>query len=181
MVVYGLFTAIAIWVISDEKYVFDVKHHWTGCAGVPCKIPRADDHRLALAGTSRPPFGRALRPTRTGADSLAPPLSTRGQLIAPRPAMRLHRRFIYAVEMGFYAFSIPHLLLFETKRKDFFVMVMHHLVTLLLIAFSLSFNFMRIGVPVMALHDVCDIFLEGAKAFKYTSRVRQPSQARASS
>jgi len=123
LTVYSLFTAVGVWVLWDEKYVFDVVHHWTGCAGVPCTVERAMDHRL-----------------------------------------------LYAVEMGFYAFALPHLFLFEVKRKDFWVMLAHHLVTLALIGFSLTYNFMRIGVPVMVLHDACDIFLEGAKALKYTCK-----------
>lgn len=82
------------------------------------------------------------------------------------------RRLLYSVELGFYIFSIPYLLFFESKRKDFLVMLLHHACTSLLILLSFALNFMRVGLAIMFLHDVCDIFLETAKVWNYTTKAR---------
>jgi len=79
-------------------------------------------------------------------------------------------RLLYSVELGFYIFSIPYLLFFESKRKDFLVMLLHHACTSLLILLSFALNFMRVGLAIMFLHDVCDIFLETAKVWNYTTK-----------
>jgi ceramide synthetase len=71
------------------------------------------------------------------------------------------------VELGMYV----HMLLmhfFERRRKDFVEMVLHHIVTLLLIVFSFLFDFRRIGVVIMLVHDVSDPFLEFAKLANYS-------------
>lgn len=56
---------------------------------------------------------------------------------------------------------------FETKRKDFVEMLIHHVVTLLLLCFSWMVNFSRIGALVLAVHDICDVFLHAAKLLNY--------------
>lgn len=42
----------------------------------------------------------------------------------------------YMCECGFYLYSIAALLTWETRRKDFSVMMSHHIVTVILISFS---------------------------------------------
>ncbi len=39
----------------------------------------------------------------------------------------------------------------------------HHVATLALLVYSYWVNFTRVGVMIMLVHDVSDIFLEGAK------------------
>lgn len=56
---------------------------------------------------------------------------------------------------------------FETKRKDFWQMFSHHVITIMLISFSWICNIHRVGSLFMAIHDCADIFLEGAKALRY--------------
>lgn len=46
------------------------------------------------------------------------------------------------------------------QYKDFMMMLVHHLATILLIIISYTNNMIRYGTLVMCLHDVSDIFLE---------------------
>ena len=56
---------------------------------------------------------------------------------------------------------------FDVKRKDFWMMFVHHAVTIFLMSFSWTCNFYKVGTLVLIIHDVADIFLESAKLFKY--------------
>ncbi|CAI9769122.1 unnamed protein product [Fraxinus pennsylvanica] len=73
----------------------------------------------------------------------------------------------YMCQCGFYIYSIAALLTWGTRRKDFSVMMSHHVVTVILIAYSYMARFFRIGAVTLALHDASDVFLEAAKVFKY--------------
>ena len=44
--------------------------------------------------------------------------------------------------------------------QDFWVMFLHHIATVILIAFSYSINMLNIGMLITNLHDFSDIFLE---------------------
>lgn len=48
----------------------------------------------------------------------------------------LGERFIYCLELGFYVQAIPMIFFWETKRKDRWEMVAHHIATVILIAYS---------------------------------------------
>jgi len=82
-------------------------------------------------------------------------------------AMKNSLYYYYLLEGGFYL-SLMVSQLFDTKRKDFWEMFLHHIVTLTLIAGSYWGGTYRIGALVMVMHDVADIFLEGAKMSVYT-------------
>nr|KJB79304.1 hypothetical protein B456_013G043800 [Gossypium raimondii] len=73
-------------------------------------------------------------------------------------------------QCGFYIYSIAALLTWETRRKDFAVMMSHHVITVILIGYSYITSFFRIGSIILALHDASDVFLEAAKVFKYSER-----------
>lgn len=66
-------------------------------------------------------------------------------------------------------YAIPYAHMFETRRKDFWATMSHHIVTVLLIGFSYFLGFTKIGLVIMFLHDVCDPFLELAKLGGYAS------------
>jgi hypothetical protein len=59
---------------------------------------------------------------------------------------------------------------FDVKRGDFWAMLLHHLATIGLILFSYLCNYVRAGTLVLLCHDISDLFLEGAKLFKYAGK-----------
>lgn len=56
-------------------------------------------------------------------------------------------------------------------------MFLHHIVTVLLLAFSWTCNFHRIGALVMVIHDSADVPLDGAKIFSYLKMQRLSNAA----
>ncbi|KAE8661538.1 ASC1-like protein 3 [Hibiscus syriacus] len=82
----------------------------------------------------------------------------------PNQELKISLSLFYMCQCGFYIYSIVALLTWETRRKDFAVMMSHHVITAILI------GFFRIGSVVLALHDASDVFLEAAKIFKYSGR-----------
>lgn len=57
--------------------------------------------------------------------------------------------------------------LIDPKKKDFIQMCIHHIVTILLISLSYTVKCIRVGVCIMILFDIADIFLHTGKIFKY--------------
>ena len=78
--------------------------------------------------------------------------------------------FFYCLSTGWYIQSIHYLLFIETRRKDWLESMIHHGVTLALLALSYYVNLTRIGCMIILLHDVNDIFLELAKMCKYVDK-----------
>ncbi|XP_010479451.1 PREDICTED: LAG1 longevity assurance homolog 2-like [Camelina sativa] len=73
-------------------------------------------------------------------------------------------------QCGFYVYSVAALLAWETRRKDFAVMMSHHIITIILIGSSYLVGFFRIGSIILAIHDASDVFMESAKIFKYSGK-----------
>lgn len=74
----------------------------------------------------------------------------------------------YMISMSFYwALTVSQFR--DIKRKDFWQMFVHHVVTLLLLALSWVCNLHRVGSLVLIVHDCADIFLEAAKITKYAN------------
>ncbi|KAM7470660.1 hypothetical protein LguiA_008843 [Lonicera macranthoides] len=88
----------------------------------------------------------------------------------PNQELKLPMQLVYMCQCGFYLYSIAALLTWETRRKDFSVMMSHHVVTVFLIGYSYITRFFRIGSVILALHDASDVFLEAAKVFKYSEK-----------
>lgn len=72
----------------------------------------------------------------------------------------------YVLETVYYSGSFVTMF-FEEKQSDFYLMIWHHFVTLLLIGFSYRFNFLRYGAFLMILHDASDPWMEAAKLAVY--------------
>nr|XP_023913432.1 LAG1 longevity assurance homolog 2 isoform X1 [Quercus suber]POF09371.1 lag1 longevity assurance like 2 [Quercus suber] len=88
----------------------------------------------------------------------------------PNQEFPLPLKLYYMCQCGFYTYSIAALLTWETRRKDFSVMMSHHVITVALIGYSYITRFFRIGSIILALHDASDVFMEAAKVFKYSEK-----------
>mmetsp|Transcript_21826 Transcript_21826/g.56922 ORF Transcript_21826/g.56922 Transcript_21826/m.56922 type:complete len:373 (+) Transcript_21826:276-1394(+) len=88
--------------------------------------------------------------------------------IAGVPAMHSPRelRAFYAVEFGFYVSQLLSVLT-KKRKKDFWQMVAHHVITATLIGWSYTFGALRVGIIIMVCHSSFDPFLNMAKCFHY--------------
>jgi len=73
----------------------------------------------------------------------------------------------YMVQFSFYLHSVYATLYLDVWRKDSVLMMAHHFTTLLLIGFSYNYRYTNVGILVLFLHDITDIFLESAKLLVY--------------
>ncbi|KAI5084530.1 hypothetical protein GOP47_0000699 [Adiantum capillus-veneris] len=88
----------------------------------------------------------------------------------PHQPLKLPLKLYYTSQCGFYVYGLVALIVWETRRKDFGVMFAHHIITILLISFSYSARFLRVGAMTLALHDVSDLIMELAKLCKYSGK-----------
>uniref|UniRef100_A0A4W4F7H9 TLC domain-containing protein n=1 Tax=Electrophorus electricus TaxID=8005 RepID=A0A4W4F7H9_ELEEL len=72
----------------------------------------------------------------------------------------------YMLELSFY-WSLLLCVSVDVKRKDFREQIIHHIATIVLMGFSYSGNYVRVGTLVMLVHDSSDFLLESAKMFNY--------------
>jgi len=55
----------------------------------------------------------------------------------------------------------------EERHKDYVMMYLHHIVTIMLVWGSYSFNYVRVGTVVLFVHDLSDIIVDLLKIFNY--------------
>uniref|UniRef100_A0A7E4UZF9 TLC domain-containing protein n=1 Tax=Panagrellus redivivus TaxID=6233 RepID=A0A7E4UZF9_PANRE len=72
----------------------------------------------------------------------------------------------YMLETGFY-YALFFGSVFDVKRSDFWQLVLHHVITIMLLSVSWTINFVRIGTLVLICHDISDIILEAGKLVRY--------------
>ncbi|SBT72567.1 translocation associated membrane protein, putative [Plasmodium malariae] len=76
--------------------------------------------------------------------------------------------YFYLIQMSFWT-SCLFYLKYEKKRKDFYVFVLHHLSTILLLLYSHIMNFWRIGLLILFVHDIVDVALYISKTLNYSN------------
>ncbi|KAI0526200.1 TLC domain-containing protein [Xylaria bambusicola] len=77
-------------------------------------------------------------------------------------------KFYYLFQAAFWVQQAMVMILgLETRRRDFRELVVHHIVTVSLIALSYRFHFTMMGVLVYVTHDISDFFLATSKALNY--------------
>ncbi|KAI4503414.1 hypothetical protein M0802_001636 [Mischocyttarus mexicanus] len=68
----------------------------------------------------------------------------------------------WLISIAFYSVStITHF--FETKRKDFWQVFIHHIITIAIILLIWIVNLLRVGSLILLVHDIPEVFLELAK------------------
>jgi len=87
--------------------------------------------------------------------------------IAP---METTLQLFYLFQFGFYWHTLYSHLTVEVERSDYWPLLFHHIVAILLIYVSYKIGFYRIGLLVLVAHDTNDVFLEIGKIFIYTKR-----------
>lgn len=76
-------------------------------------------------------------------------------------------RNYYLFQLAFWMSCLAFINL-ETRRKDFSIMLLHHVVTIVLVLISYCCSFWKIGVVVLVLHDMGDVFLYLSKSLHYS-------------
>jgi hypothetical protein len=93
--------------------------------------------------------------------------NTTSMWVALPHSMSFSFYLFYAYQCGFYVYSLFATLFLDVRRNDWPYLILHHVVTMYLILYSWQWGFVRIGITILFLHDVSDIFLEAAKGFNY--------------
>lgn len=76
-------------------------------------------------------------------------------------------RALYLAQLAIWAFTaISHRFL-EARHKDYFVMYLHHIITLILVLGSYVLDLHKIGVVVLFVHDFSDIVTDSLKMTNY--------------
>eukprot|EP01071_Lankesteria_metandrocarpae_P006047 Lankesteria_metandrocarpae@DN4222_c0_g1_i1.p1 len=75
--------------------------------------------------------------------------------------------YFYRTQYAFWCSCVVFIWL-ETNRKDFVVLIIHHVATCSLILISYICSYWRIGLLILCIHDSADVFLYLAKFLHYT-------------
>lgn len=90
------------------------------------------------------------------------------QLLHPFPPVMTRAEHLYYDQaIGFYLAATTFLLCYDQRRSDYAELMLHHCVTMGLLVMSYMYGYTRVGVIVIALHDVSDILLYFAKFVHY--------------
>jgi very-long-chain ceramide synthase len=77
----------------------------------------------------------------------------------PCPTIPKYLDDFYVIKLAFHIFEIVYVLIFHINRRDLSEFVLHHFVTIMLVVFSYSMNYLPIGSVIMLAHDLPDVFL----------------------
>ncbi|ETW20075.1 hypothetical protein PFFVO_00975 [Plasmodium falciparum Vietnam Oak-Knoll (FVO)] len=72
---------------------------------------------------------------------------------------------LYYFLNGGYLITSVYSLLISEKLPDFYENFLQHLCAIILVYFSYSQNFIRVGAIIMLCHDICEIFSSACRVF----------------
>jgi len=73
---------------------------------------------------------------------------------------------IYLLNIGWYLHGLYGLFTgLEVVKKDFVELLIHHIITISLLYFSMMVGYWKFGVLVLYTHDLCDVFLQIPKIY----------------
>lgn len=68
--------------------------------------------------------------------------------------------YFYLLQLAIWTATAIHHRFFDDRKKDYVVMYVHHLATLFMVMTSYSAGYLRIGLLVLYVHDISDIFID---------------------
>ncbi|CEG41745.1 lag1 longevity assurance isoform partial [Plasmopara halstedii] len=83
------------------------------------------------------------------------------------PSQKFATKLLYITQMAIYIYTAFSCKFMEEIRKDYLVMMTHHVVTIALVTWSYAIGFLPVGVVVLLLHDLTDIPLDMLKMANY--------------
>jgi len=88
----------------------------------------------------------------------------------PRDQHPLHTpllRYFYLAQLAVWIYTCFVHRFLDERRKDYFVMYIHHIVTIGLVGMSWQSGYWRIGLIIVYVHDISDIFVDVLKLVNY--------------
>ena len=82
-------------------------------------------------------------------------------------AMPFSTWLLYLTAISAYVFHLFAVLFLDEKRRDYIMMVIHHVVTITLITMSYILQYTEMGLLILFLHEINDILLELSKTCHY--------------
>jgi ceramide synthetase len=83
------------------------------------------------------------------------------------PEHKFLTKLLYITQLAIWIYTAFSCKFLEEIRKDYFVMMTHHVVTIALVTWSYRIGFLPVGVIVLLLHDLSDIPLDMLKMANY--------------
>ncbi|KAJ0408497.1 hypothetical protein P43SY_006427 [Pythium insidiosum] len=83
------------------------------------------------------------------------------------PEQKFLTKLLYITQLAIWIYTAFSCKFFEEIRKDYVVMMTHHVVTIALITWSYAIGFLPVGVIVLLLHDISDVPLDVLKMANY--------------
>lgn len=75
--------------------------------------------------------------------------------------------FVYLAQLSIWVYTCIVHRFWDERRKDYFVMYMHHIITIMLVAGSFAAGYLRVGIIILYVHDVSDVFVDLLKMVNY--------------
>ncbi|CAH0517013.1 unnamed protein product [Peronospora belbahrii] len=83
------------------------------------------------------------------------------------PTHKFSTKLLYITQLAIWIFTAFSCKFLEEIRKDYLVMMTHHVVTIALVTWSYVVGFLPVGVIVLLLHDMTDVPLDMLKMANY--------------
>ncbi|KAF0686248.1 Aste57867_21953 [Aphanomyces stellatus] len=83
------------------------------------------------------------------------------------PKQKTLTKALYLAQLAIWIYTAFSCKFLEEVRKDYVVMMSHHVITIALVTGSYAFNFMPVGVLILLIHDATDIPMDLLKMANY--------------
>jgi len=90
----------------------------------------------------------------------------------PRQLMDTSIFWLYAFQIAWYMHCTIFHVFVDARKSDFWPMLLHHFVTLLLLICAYTSGYYRVGILCLFCLDICDIFLHASKTIRLIENVR---------